>query len=158
MHIWREPSIRLRRNCYITHTKVLRIIQNCINPFMPTGAFNICCPRDAVSRTANVERTGRHKWVNVQFFIRPVWNACNFRVVFSIQFEFIVIFLFSLNFMLFSLFSLIFVCFSLLSLNFMWFFFSVWISCNFLYSVWISCAFLYSVWIWCDFLYSVWIW
>ena len=22
-------------------------------------------PRDAVSRTANVERTGRHKWVNV---------------------------------------------------------------------------------------------
>ena len=50
-----------------------------INPFMPTGAFNICCPRDcvsrhnggtrgapimprdAVSRTANVERTGRHK-------------------------------------------------------------------------------------------------
>ena len=52
-----------------------------LNPFMPTGAFNICCPRDcvswhnggtrgspimprdAVSRTANVERTGRHKWV-----------------------------------------------------------------------------------------------
>merc|ERR1719154_1047715 len=30
---------------------------------MPTGAFNICCPRGAVSRTANVERTGRHKWV-----------------------------------------------------------------------------------------------
>ena len=48
---------------------------------MPTGAFNICCPRDcvswhnggtrgspimprdAVSRTANVERTGWHKWV-----------------------------------------------------------------------------------------------
>ena len=28
---------------------------------MPTGAFNICCPRDAVSRTANVERTGGHK-------------------------------------------------------------------------------------------------
>ena len=32
---------------------------------MPTGAFNICCPRDCVSRTANVERTGRHKWVNM---------------------------------------------------------------------------------------------
>ena len=49
--------------------------------FMPTGAFSICCPRDcvsrhnggtsgallmprdAVSRTANVERTGQHKWV-----------------------------------------------------------------------------------------------
>ena len=49
-----------------------------INPFMPTGAFNICCPRDclsrhkggtrgaplmpreAVSRTANVESTVRH--------------------------------------------------------------------------------------------------
>ena len=30
---------------------------------MPTGAFNICCPRDCVSRTANVERTGRHKWI-----------------------------------------------------------------------------------------------
>ena len=23
------------------------------NPLMPSGAFNICCPRDAVSRTAN---------------------------------------------------------------------------------------------------------
>ena len=32
---------------------------------MPTGAFNICCPRDVVSRTANVERTGRHKWVKM---------------------------------------------------------------------------------------------
>ena len=31
---------------------------------MPTGAFNICCPRDCVSRTENFERTGRHKWVN----------------------------------------------------------------------------------------------
>ena len=30
------------------------------NPLMPNGAFNICCPRDAVSRTANVERTARH--------------------------------------------------------------------------------------------------
>ena len=60
-----------------------------INPCMPTVAFNICCPRGcvsrhnggtsgaplkplrddsalrAVSRTANVERTGRHKWVNL---------------------------------------------------------------------------------------------
>ena len=26
-----------------------------INPLMPSGAFNICCPRDAVSRTANVD-------------------------------------------------------------------------------------------------------
>ena len=29
-------------------------------PLMPNGAFNICCPRDCVSRTANVERTVRH--------------------------------------------------------------------------------------------------
>ena len=40
-----------------------------INPFMPTVAFNICCPRDAVSRTANVgtwlrKRNGGKKWVN----------------------------------------------------------------------------------------------
>ena len=52
-----------------------------LNPFMPTVAFNICCPRnwvsrhnggvadapiiprDAISRTANVERNGGHKWV-----------------------------------------------------------------------------------------------
>ena len=34
-----------------------------LNPFMPTGAFNICCLRDCVSRTANVERTGQHKCV-----------------------------------------------------------------------------------------------
>ena len=31
-----------------------------INPLMPSGSFNICCPRDAVSGTANVERTARH--------------------------------------------------------------------------------------------------
>jgi len=35
------------------------------NPFLPTVAFNICCPRDAVSRTANFERNGGHKWVNL---------------------------------------------------------------------------------------------
>ena len=32
----------------------------CNVPLMPNGAFNICCPRDCVSRTANVERTVRH--------------------------------------------------------------------------------------------------
>ena len=26
------------------------LLRNCINPFMPTVAFNICCPRDCVSR------------------------------------------------------------------------------------------------------------
>ena len=25
----------------------------CLNPLMPSGSFNICCPRDCVSRTAN---------------------------------------------------------------------------------------------------------
>ena len=30
------------------------------NPLMPSGSFNICCPRDCVSRTANVEGTARH--------------------------------------------------------------------------------------------------
>ena len=39
-----------------------------INPFMPTVAFNICCPRDAVSRTANVERNGGQKWVKEVLF------------------------------------------------------------------------------------------
>ena len=38
-------------------------VMDIIKPFMPTGAFNICCPRDCVSRTANVERNGGHKWV-----------------------------------------------------------------------------------------------
>ena len=37
-----------------------------INPFMPTVAFNICCPRECVSRTANVERIGGHKWVKMK--------------------------------------------------------------------------------------------
>ena len=62
---------------------------------MPTGAFNNCCPRDcvsrhnggtrgspimprdAVSRTAIVERTGRHKWVKgLQSGgdLRPKWE------------------------------------------------------------------------------------
>ena len=29
-------------------------------------------PRDAVSRTANVERTGRHKWVNPEIVYRSL--------------------------------------------------------------------------------------
>ena len=40
----------------VTETGIFSLV----NPFMPTGAFNICCPRDAVSMTANVERTVRH--------------------------------------------------------------------------------------------------
>ena len=36
------------------------IALSCVNPLMPNGAFNICCPKDCVSRTANVERTARH--------------------------------------------------------------------------------------------------
>ena len=32
-------------------------------------------PRDAVSRTANVERTGRHKWVNVTEYAIGFWGA-----------------------------------------------------------------------------------
>ena len=39
------------------------------DPFMPTGAFNICCPRDCVSRTANVEGNGRHKWGEFLHFL-----------------------------------------------------------------------------------------
>ena len=38
--------------------------QPCFNPLMPVGIYSyqflIFCPRDAVSRTANVERTGWH--------------------------------------------------------------------------------------------------
>ena len=36
-------------------------------------------PRDAVSRTANVERTGRHKWVNIGLPILSIsihWIMC----------------------------------------------------------------------------------
>ena len=39
------------------------LVSNKVNPFMPTVAFNICCPRDAVSWIANVERNGGHKCV-----------------------------------------------------------------------------------------------
>ena len=41
-------------------TEPLAFDRSQVNPLMPSGAFNICCPRDAVSRTANVERTARH--------------------------------------------------------------------------------------------------
>ena len=34
--------------------------ETAFNPLMPSGSFNICCPRDCVSRTANVEGTARH--------------------------------------------------------------------------------------------------
>ena len=38
-------------------------IEGPVYPFMPTVSFYICCPRDAVSRTANVERSGGHERV-----------------------------------------------------------------------------------------------
>ena len=41
------------------------MIHASINLLMPSGAVNICCPRDAVSRTANVERNGGQKWVHL---------------------------------------------------------------------------------------------
>ena len=48
-------------------------------------------PRDAVSRTANVERTGRHKWVNVQNRIRTVsrngWTKLSSMTVGGIQLQ-----------------------------------------------------------------------
>ena len=44
-------------------TIVSRAVRGTLNPLMTNGAFNICCPRDCVSRTANVERTVRHYWV-----------------------------------------------------------------------------------------------
>ena len=45
------PSIRDPfRNGHINYMAI-RISQDAqFNPFMPTGAFNICCPRDCVSR------------------------------------------------------------------------------------------------------------
>ena len=68
--------------CFCFHTMKEKDVNDChLNPLMPNGAFNICCPRDcvsrpnggnsgapimprdAVSRTANVERTGQNKWV-----------------------------------------------------------------------------------------------
>ena len=30
--------------------QVEKVFVSNVNPFMPTGAFNICCPRDCVSR------------------------------------------------------------------------------------------------------------
>ena len=29
---------------------IVIIVSDCVNPLMPSGAFNICCPRDCVSR------------------------------------------------------------------------------------------------------------
>ena len=51
-----RSTCRLRRNCASGDT---------FNPFMPTVAFNICCPSDCVSRTANVERNGGNKWLRL---------------------------------------------------------------------------------------------
>ena len=48
----------------VEHYRYMPLREDPINPFMPTVAFNICCPRDAVSRTANIERNGGQKWVN----------------------------------------------------------------------------------------------
>ena len=43
-------------SCNAKHNKIIEVqllhdinVYN-VNPFMPTGAFNICCPRDCISR------------------------------------------------------------------------------------------------------------
>ena len=52
------------RHCWIDLNSGARLIIILLNPLMPVGNYSyqffICCPRDAVSRTANVERTVRH--------------------------------------------------------------------------------------------------
>ena len=37
---------------------------------------NICCPRDAVSRTANVERNDGHKWDMYTWMGVCMWRLC----------------------------------------------------------------------------------
>ena len=37
-------------NCKPTNGTLNVCTNTVLNPFMPTGAFNICCPRDCVSR------------------------------------------------------------------------------------------------------------
>ena len=53
---WRCKTIRF------SHTE--KYLPNLVNPLMPVGNYSyqffICCPRDAVSRTANVEGTAWH--------------------------------------------------------------------------------------------------
>ena len=59
----RRQNSSKRKKKILIFSRILSAVFFLNNPFMPTSAFNICCPRDAVSRTANVEHTGRHKWV-----------------------------------------------------------------------------------------------
>ena len=47
-----------RNSMHIAVMTLSGIIWASYNGYMATGAFNICCPRDCVSRTAKVERTG----------------------------------------------------------------------------------------------------
>jgi len=86
---WRISSDLWRRNCRRFMTEfvpfnplIIHDVQSSkrtplcitgflINPFMPTVAFNICFPRDCVSRTANVERNGGQKWVKGAHFNAP---------------------------------------------------------------------------------------
>ena len=42
------------------HQVVRRLAAREFNPFMPTVAFNICCPRDCVSQTAHVGTVGKN--------------------------------------------------------------------------------------------------
>ena len=57
MECSKQPPTHSRRSI---HQKMMMICNIYINkyhiPFMPTGAFNICCPRDCVSRHNGVPR------------------------------------------------------------------------------------------------------
>ena len=48
-------------------------------------------PRDAVSRTADVERNGGHKWINVHNDVRPkkFWQSCRIIITNGIILAFI---------------------------------------------------------------------
>ena len=58
---WKKNHLIEWKNTYVFNNVNKEVLQRsnllssliCLNPLMPSGMFNICCPRDAVSRTAN---------------------------------------------------------------------------------------------------------
>ena len=57
--------VRLQSGAVGDVQPLYRSHQPCESQPIFSHRFHMCCPRDCVSRTANVERNGGHKWVKI---------------------------------------------------------------------------------------------
>ena len=79
-----RPKIQLYSKVTLVVTGT-RDVERKVNPFMPTVAFNNCCPRDCVSRTANVGTVGKNELMKNSIGRACIWESKSYPCTISIH-------------------------------------------------------------------------